>query len=162
MNIAEADFEKLSFLIRVIEKEVKHLKYTSNKIFSVPLNDVHIKTLEDNPVFAEQLEAYTSRFCRLQDTLGDKLLPAWLEFLGESSRSVIDNLDKASKLGFTVDPDEWLVIRQLRNKMVHEYIEAEEVFLNALNFTHDYEENLFVFANEIIADLKARGIKENK
>lgn len=161
MKIPEDLFEKLTFLVRVVEKEVKHLKYSSNKIFSEPLSYDRIKTLEDNPDFAEQLEAYTSRFCRLQDTLGDKLLPAWLELLGESSRSVVDNLDKASKLGLQVDPDEWLVIRQLRNKMVHEYIEAEEVFLNAINFAHDYEESLFVFSTEIISDIKIRGVKEN-
>ncbi len=94
----------------------------------------------------------------MQDNLGDKLLPAWLESLGESSRSVIDNLDKANKLGVKIDSDEWLMIRQLRNKMVHEYIEAKEVFLNTINAAHDYEEELFAFAAEILNDLKARGI----
>lgn len=83
-----------------------------------------------------------------------------MEFLGESTRSVVDNLDKASKLGVQVDPDEWLMIRQLRNKMVHDYIEAEEVFLNAINFAHEYEQNFFVFADEILQDLKSRGIKQ--
>ena len=87
-------------------------------------------------------------------------MPAWLEFLGESSRSVIDNLDKASKLGLQVDSEQWLIVRQLRNKMVHEYIEAEEVFLNAINFAHEYEQNFFVFAAEILEDLKLRGIKQ--
>lgn len=162
MNISSPLFEKTTFLIRVVEKEMKHLQYSSDKIFFKPLTLEQIRTLESNPEFAEQLEAYTSRFCRLQDTLGDKLLPAWLEVLGEQSRSVVDNLDKACKLGLQVDPDEWLVIRQLRNKMVHEYIEAEEVFLNAINYAHDYEQSLFLFANDIIQDLQLRRLKEDK
>lgn len=162
MNSSNPLFEKTTFLIRVVEKEMKHLQYSSNKIFFKPLTLEQIRNSESNPEFAEQLEAYTSRFCRLQDTLGDKLLPAWLQVLGELSRSVVDNLDKASKLGLQVDPDEWLVIRQLRNKMVHEYIEAEEVFLNAINYAHDYEQSLFLFANDIIQDLQFRRLKGDK
>ena len=116
MNLSEPLYEKLTFLVRIVEKEIKHLKYSSNKIFVKPLTLEHIRALESNPDFAEQLKAYTSRFCRLQDTLGDKLLPAWLEFLGEPNRSVVANLDKASKLGLQVDPEQWLIVRQLRNK----------------------------------------------
>ncbi|MBE0440401.1 MAG: hypothetical protein IBX57_11735 [Gammaproteobacteria bacterium] len=160
MTLSTPLYEKLAFLVRVVEKEIKHLNYSSNKIFLKPLTLEHIRTLENNPDFAEQLEAYTSRFCRLQDTLCDKLLPAWLAFLGEPSRSVVDNLDKASKLGVQVDPEQWLIVRQLRNKMVHDYIEAEEVFLNAINFAHQYEHNFFVFADQILQDLKSRGIKQ--
>lgn len=40
------------------------------------------------------------RFGRLQDTLGDKLLPLLLSLLGEKVSSAIDNLDRAERLGF--------------------------------------------------------------
>ncbi|MDF1584436.1 MAG: hypothetical protein P1P78_14165, partial [Methyloprofundus sp.] len=92
-----------------------------------------------------------------EDIIG---LPCQVAVASESSRSVVDNLDKASKLGVQVDPEQWLSVRPLRNKMVHDYTEADEVFLNAINFAHKYEHNFFVFADEIIQDLKSRGIKE--
>jgi len=34
-------------------------------------------------VLAERLDAFAARFARLQDTAGDKLLPALLTWLGE-------------------------------------------------------------------------------
>jgi class 3 adenylate cyclase len=45
------------------------------------------------------LAAFVSRFGRLQDTVGDKLLPALLSALAEPVGPAIDNLDKAEKLG---------------------------------------------------------------
>ena len=40
-----------------------------------------------------KVEAFVSRFCRLQDTLGDKLLPALLKALGEPDRALLINLE---------------------------------------------------------------------
>lgn len=39
-------------------------------------------------------------FWRLQDTIGDKLIPALLRALGEPQGAVIDNLDRAERLGW--------------------------------------------------------------
>lgn len=158
MNLPAPLYQRLLFLMRVSQKEIQHLHYSSNKVFSQALSLKLVEDLEQNPAFAESLEAYTSRFCRLQDTLGDKLLPAWLESLGEPRSSVIDNLDKANKLGIDVDADEWLAIRQLRNKMIHEYIESSEVFLDALGVAHDFEKQLYKLHSSIIEDLNKRGL----
>lgn len=160
MSYPEPLLQRLLFLIRVIKKEINHLNYSSYKIFHQTLTLERIVRLDSDPEFAEQLEAFTSRFCRLQDSLGDKLLPIWLESLGEPKRSVIDNLDKAAQLGIRVDADEWLMIRQLRNKMVHEYIEAPEILLEALLAVHDFEPNLVAMAEDIFRDLEIHGIKE--
>ncbi len=68
----------------------------------------------------------------MQDTLGDKLLPVWLKLLGEPLGAVVDNLDKAEKLGILTSADDWLEYRQLRNQMVHEYIEDMTILAQAL------------------------------
>jgi len=60
---------------------------------------------------SEKLEAFTSRFSRLQDTLGDKLIPQLLLALGEPQSAVMDNLDKAERLGWIENADEWRAIR---------------------------------------------------
>jgi len=56
----------------------------------------------------------------LQDTIGDKLLPAWLDILNEKTKVSIGNFDKAEKIGVLSSVDRWLELRQLRNQMVHE------------------------------------------
>lgn len=77
---------------------------------------------------AEQLLGVSSRlfvgkFSRMQDTMMDKLLPTFLVAIGERSATALDNLNLAHKLQFVTDPDAWLAMRLLRNKLVHEYVE---------------------------------------
>jgi hypothetical protein len=38
--------------------------------------------------------------------------------------------------------DRWLAIRQIRNQMIHEYIESAQVLADALNAAHDYQEKI--------------------
>lgn len=91
---------RLAFLVRVVDKEIRHLDYADHQVFPSPLTLEAIQALEDNAELALKLEAFTSRFCRLQDTLGDKLLPALLKALGEPAAAFLINLDKAQKYGW--------------------------------------------------------------
>jgi hypothetical protein len=56
-----------------------------------------VKQMDSDEDLAERVEAFVSRFGRLQDTLGDKLLPNLLVFVGERPATVIDNLDRAER-----------------------------------------------------------------
>ncbi|MCL7928599.1 hypothetical protein [Halomonas llamarensis] len=76
MKLAADTQARLLFLARVVEKEIKHLDYADNQVFSPPLTLETVINLEQNPALALKIEAFSSRFCRLQDTLGDKWLPA--------------------------------------------------------------------------------------
>jgi len=149
--------ERLSFLIRVIGKEIKHLKYSTSQVFKKPITAENIGALIEDPAFSASLEAFSGRFCRLQDTIGDKLLPAWLLATGEQPKMVMDNLIKAEKLGMLPSAEKWVAIRLLRNQMVHEYIESMTVLADALNRAHEYEQQLNTFAHHLIKDLNARG-----
>ena len=124
--------ERLRFLCRVVKKEIHHLNYSADKVFKETFTEERAKQLAIDENLAEQVEAFTSRFCRLQDTIGDKLLPAWLEALGEKKSVAIDNLDKVEKIGVLPSTEQWLEIRQLRNQMIHEYIEDLTVLADAL------------------------------
>ena len=150
--------ERLRFLRRVVEREIHHLRYSSGSVFGSPMTRERAARLGEDEALAERVEAYTSRFCRLQDTTGDTLLPLWLRALGEKTGAVVDNLDRSEKLGVLASADQWLNIRQIRNQMIHEYIESAEVLADALNTAHDYEETLIAFANAMLADLQRRGI----
>jgi len=85
---------------------------------------------------AERVEAFVARFSRLQDTLGDKLLPALLAALGEPVAAAIDNLDRAERLGLIASADEWMAARRLRNRMVHEYVEDPRELAESLAQGH--------------------------
>lgn len=98
MKLAEETRERLKFLTRVVDKEIKHLDYAIKEVFGRPLTLEAVEMLDDRPELAMRVEAFTSRFCRLQDTLGDKFLPALLRALGEPERALLINLEKAEKL----------------------------------------------------------------
>lgn len=75
------------------------------------------------PEGIDRLESFVGKFSRMQDTLMDKLLPAFLLSVGERTGTALDNLHLAQKLGFVSDPDAWLAMRLLRNRLVHEYVD---------------------------------------
>ncbi|MDZ7852546.1 MAG: hypothetical protein U5L98_07820 [Halomonas sp.] len=77
------DAERLLFLQWVVTKEIRHLNYSSKRVFDEPFTVERAKRFADDEALAEKVEAFTSRFSSLQDTVGDKLLPAWLTALGE-------------------------------------------------------------------------------
>ncbi|MBI3155041.1 MAG: hypothetical protein HYZ20_06505 [Burkholderiales bacterium] len=65
------------------------------------------------------------RFTKLQDSLGERLIPATLESLAEPSEQwpMRDRLDRLEKLGY-LDVDAWLQWREIRNRLAHEYPDA--------------------------------------
>jgi hypothetical protein len=77
----------------------------------------------------DQLESFTAKFSRLQDTLGDKLVPLFLTLAAEPVGTAIENLNRAEKLGLIASVAAWLGARQLRNLLVHDYIDDLTVLL---------------------------------
>lgn len=76
---------RFRFLTRVIRRECEHPARTDARLFAEPFTVQRAQRLDDHIDEAERVEAFVSRFGRLQDTLGDKLLPAYLEALGEKA-----------------------------------------------------------------------------
>ena len=64
--------------LEIVAKEGKHLSYSWSSLFSQTIDVEWIVNLEQNPRCAEQLEAFVSRYGRMQDTMADKLFPRWL------------------------------------------------------------------------------------
>jgi len=150
--------ERLNFLVRVVTKEIRHLEYSTAQVFRIPFTPERAALLTTDQILAEKVEAFVSRFCRLQDTLGDKLLPVWLQCLEEKTGAVIDNLDRAEKLGVLASADKWLEIRQLRNQMIHEYIDSPLILSNAIGEAGRFQTQLISFANALIDDACKRGM----
>jgi hypothetical protein len=66
------------------------------------------------------------------------LLPAWLGAMGEKTSVLLVNLDKAEKLSLLASADTWVMLRQLRNQMVHEDIEQPEILFNAIQVAYEH------------------------
>lgn len=148
---------RLQFLVRVVRKECKHLVATDQRLFGELFTLEKAIKLEENIELAERVEAFVGRFGRLQDTVGDKLLPLLLVALGEKASSNIDNLDRAERLGLLNSADEWIIMRNLRNQMVHEYVEDPIVLTSALQSGHIFVPALVAAANKMIAEIERRG-----
>lgn len=158
MNAAGNLVARLRFLARVVEKESRHLSETDARLFAEPFTRERVESLEGDPVLAERVDAFVGRFARLQDTVGDKLLPAVLTVLGETPGAAIDDLDRAERFGWLQSVDVWMTARQLRNRMVHEYVESPELLADALNTGHELVPLLTATGQAIVEELQKRGI----
>jgi len=147
---------RLDFLCRVIDKEARYLRETDARLFCKALSADTLRSIAEDPLLAERLDAFVSRFGRLQDTLGDKFLPALLEAMAEPKGAAIENLDRAEKLGWLDSTDTWLEIRKLRNQMVHEYVEDMTILSNALNAGHQFVPLLIETAHRLVRQVQQR------
>jgi len=137
-KLAKGDRERLIGLLKTAQAELLHLQQTDASLFKTPLNpDELVLRLQDID-FSERVDAFVARFGRLQDLLGDKFLPAWLKAMEEGPGAVLENLDRAEKLGLLASADKWLAVRKLRNLMVHEYIDQPKTLHMALHAAHDH------------------------
>lgn len=148
---------RLQFLARVVTKECNYLEVTDHRLFAEPFTSDRAKHLADDPALAERVDAFVGRFGRLQDTLADKLLPILLAALGEQLGAQIDNLDRAERLELIESVDQWLSMRQLRNQMVHEYIEDVAILASALQAGHDFVSTLLKTAERMTTQMERRG-----
>lgn len=148
---------RLQFLRRVANKVCKHLLSTDARLFANAFTVQRAQALENDPDLSERVEAFVGRFGRLQDTVGDKLLPTLLIALGESPSAVIDNLDRAERIGLIHSADEWMAMRQLRNLMVHEYVEDLTVLVSALESGHQFVATLVAATHKMNAEIERRG-----
>lgn len=141
MNVdvdVDAQRERIAFLVRVIAKEADYLMITDVRLFDPVFTLEQYHSLGTDVDLAERLDAFVSRFGRLQDSIGDKLLPALMAVAGESKAPAIDNLEKAEQFGWLDSVDDWLTMHRLRKQMVHEYIEDRSVLIDALNVAHEF------------------------
>ncbi len=151
MKLQQAQHERLTFLCRITQKEIKHLLDTDRRLFADLFTIEAAQKIETDPILAERLDAFVSRFGRLQDNIGDKFLPQLLMAVAEKPGAAIDNLDRAEHLGWIESAETWLEIRKLRNQMVHEYIEDLAILTSALQAGHQHVSTLVKAGEAMIA-----------
>jgi hypothetical protein len=128
--------ERLRFLVETVLAKSAHLQRTDARLFAQPMTAQRAETLQSDLDLAERVDAFVARFGRLQDTLGDKLLPRLLEWLAEPIGPAIDNIARAERLGLIRSGEAWIEARQLRNFMIHEYVRDVSRLASALSQGH--------------------------
>ena len=118
--------------LELAEKEVSYLLYTQRTLFSLQIDLAWVQELKNRPELAEKIDAFVSRFARLQDHIGEKLIPRFASLLGEAPKSFLDTLSYAERMEWVEAAEEFIGARKLRNLLVHEYMDNAQLFLDAL------------------------------
>ena len=142
--------------LEIVAKEGQHLTYSWYRLFDQNIDVNWVENLEQNADCAEQMEAFVSRFGRMQDTMADKLFPRWLLALAETPGSQIETLNRAERLGVLTSTERWLEMRNLRNRLVHEYMTDAAKFAQDLLLAKQYSLVLIETFNCLRQDAKTR------
>jgi len=124
--------ENALFALELAEREAAHLAYTHSTLFAQKIDLEWVKAIANKEDIAEKIDAFVGRFGRLQDHIGEKLIPRFARLMGEQPKSLLDVLAYAEKMQWLDSAEEFVGSRKLRNQLVHEYMTSPELFLEAL------------------------------
>jgi hypothetical protein len=102
------------------------------------------KYLQLQPEALSFFDQLIFRFSKMQDSMGGKLFPAILENLGEEINSLpfIDRLAKLEQLGIIPSAEDWMLLRETRNILTHEYPFITDEVIDGLNLLNSHCELL--------------------
>ena len=151
--------ENALLALELAHKETAHLRYSHRTLFAQPIDAVWVQQLSQRDDLAEKVEAFVSRFGRLQDHLGEKLIPRFAALLGESPKTLLDVLAYAEKMQWIESAEIFIGSKRLRNLLVHEYLSDSQLFLQALLTAREATEMLFHTVNAIDAKAAEIGLR---
>jgi hypothetical protein len=144
--------------LELAHKEAEHLRYSQSTLFALPIDLAWVQNLSGQPPLAEKVEAFVSRFGRLQDHIGGKLLPRYAALVGEPTKTQLDTLAFAERVGLLNNADAFIAARGLRNALVHEYMHDAQVFFENLMAANPACE-MFYNTSELVAlELRRLGV----
>ena len=84
--------ESALLALDLAQKEAAYLQYTHRTLFGQLIDADWVQQLATRDDLAEKIDAFVSRFGRLQDHIGEKLFPRFAALLGETPKSILDVL----------------------------------------------------------------------
>ncbi|VEN74531.1 conserved hypothetical protein [Candidatus Desulfarcum epimagneticum] len=111
----------------------------------------------DNFEVVKTFDTFIYRFSKIQDYMGEKLFPAFLDRLGEYKRSMPfrDILTTLERLEIISSSQEWMNYREIRNSITHEYPGSYEDIIDGIKLAL----NAFDDMGEIYRRIKFYDIK---
>ena len=135
-NGVEMNLEKIK-LKKYFNECDKHLLRVEDSCADVddviPLTVKGYENLSKDKIQA--MDQYLFRFSKLQDVIGDKIFKLIFNQYNQNSESIpfIDMLNQLEKLGFLHSAKEWINLRNIRNKIAHQYDDEPEEMSRAIN-----------------------------
>jgi uncharacterized protein with PhoU and TrkA domain len=160
LNYLPEQAQPLLLALDLADKEAKHLRYSQTTLFALPIDLAWVQGLSEQPEVAEKVEAFVSRFSRLQDHLGEKLLPRMAALVGENSKTLLDALAIAEKLDLLTSADAFIAARKLRNALVHEYMHDAQTFLDSLLAAHQACDMFFEIIENVQTETTRLGLTQ--
>jgi hypothetical protein len=151
--------ESALLALDLAEKEVAHLAYTHRTLFALSIDLQWVQALAQREDLAEKIDAFVSRFGRLQDHIGEKLIPRFAALLGSEPKSLLDNLSYAERSGWIDSAEAFVSTRKLRNLLVHEYMAEAELFLESLQAADEATQMLIDVVTRIKQQADTLGVK---
>lgn len=151
-----ANRQRFLALLDVVRREGLHLQGTAARLAAEAIDAAWVATLEQRHEVAERVDAFAARFGRMQDTLGDKLIPEFLRQMAETPGTALDNLRRLEKLELLDSAEDWLEARNLRNRLVHEYVRDAGEFAGALQRAQELLPLLIATYNRINRSARER------
>lgn len=120
LAICDLHHQRMMFAFESIEK---YFPLTENKLSQI--SEIEL-ALFDQLIY---------RFSKLQDSMGTRLFKQLLEILEEdiSGLPFLDILYKMEKLNLLESSKDWIILRQTRNAVSHEYPFYKEIQVEELN-----------------------------
>ncbi len=150
--------ENALLALELARKEATHLRYTHETLFAQHIDIAWVDMLAENPQAAEKVEAFVSRFGRLQDHIGEKLVPRFAALLGEAPKTMLDMMVYAEKMTWVPSAEDFFSARKLRNLLVHEYLSDPLLFLQSLQAANLAATTLFSIVDAISAEATVIGL----
>ena len=140
------------------ERAVSHLRYSYQTLYEHSIDQAWVEQLASREDLAEKIDAFVSRFGRIQDHIGEKLLSATCRLLGGQPKSLLDVLSYAERMKWVNSAEAFIGARKLRNLLVHEYMIDSRLFLEALQAAQPATEMLFEVVTKIKDEMDQRGV----
>lgn len=159
MKIDKLKHDKLKESLQVCMLHQSKMMFAFSKVsvhFPFDKENYASLSMEDQS-FIDQL---IYRFIKLQDSMGMKLFPTTLDYLGEEVTGVpfIDLLNKMEEISLLEDAKQWILLRETRNLVTHEYPFSTDEIIEGLNLLSKHVLLLQEILSHIYKYLQQRGV----
>lgn len=141
----------LNGVISICRTHAQRLNAAISKITEImPVTHEKLSSLSVQQI--AYFELFVNRFEKLQDTMGKKLFPMILELTKEPGEfpSFIDKLNQLEKIKALPSVQQWLKLREIRNKLSHDYPENSEEQAALLNDAYKHVSELLMIFEYIL------------
>jgi hypothetical protein len=117
-------------------KELRGVRYDAERVLDIKPSELGV------------LDQMAYRFSKLQDSVGEKVLPLLLDFAEEPlspTATFAEKLQRLEKIGAITSAEQWRLLREVRNQLAHEYPDLPAIKAAVLNRFLDSIDQLGMF-----------------